>query len=297
MYTPCPTHAPHPNRGARRGFTLIELLVVIAIIAILAAILFPVFAQAREKARAITCTSNLKQIGLGLLQYSQDNDENMPNHYFGTYSGGDSYSDSSPNWCHKWMDVIQPYTKNTAIFNCPDQSDYIQPTDPNQYGVYPDYTTPFGPYVPNTQLAPGVPSRHDGSYCMNDAFWGGNHGQGRPPVSDAYPPSVYNLANIQEPATTVWVGDGDGAFSVSGFSTDQIPSQFSDDAPPIDANWKGYQKFGNLVARHQGRCNVLWCDGHVKAVTLAYLRGDVSNLPDTNGHTVLSLFTVQADPD
>jgi len=64
--------------NSKKGFTLIELLVVIAIIAILAAILFPVFAQAREKARAISCTSNLKQIGLGLLQYTQDNDEQFP---------------------------------------------------------------------------------------------------------------------------------------------------------------------------------------------------------------------------
>ncbi|MCW3058828.1 MAG: prepilin-type N-terminal cleavage/methylation domain, partial [Capsulimonas sp.] len=62
----------------KKGFTLIELLVVIAIIAILAAILFPVFAKAREKARQISCASNMKQLALGLLQYNQDNDESMP---------------------------------------------------------------------------------------------------------------------------------------------------------------------------------------------------------------------------
>src|SRR4051812_35864110 len=70
-----------PGKGysmKQRGFTLIELLVVIAIIAVLAAILFPVFAQAREKARATGCTSNLKQIGLALMMYGQDYDEQMP---------------------------------------------------------------------------------------------------------------------------------------------------------------------------------------------------------------------------
>ena len=68
----------------RAGFTLIELLVVIAIIAILAAILFPVFAKAREKARQIACASNMKQIGLGIIQYTQDNDETFPS---GVWSG------------------------------------------------------------------------------------------------------------------------------------------------------------------------------------------------------------------
>ncbi len=92
------------------GFTLIELLVVIAIIAILAAILFPVFAQAREKARAISCLSNCKQIGLAIDMYTQDYDEAGP-------TGVD-------DWAHGdgWAGQVYPYIKNTNIFRCPDDS-------------------------------------------------------------------------------------------------------------------------------------------------------------------------------
>ncbi|MHB8993998.1 MAG: DUF1559 family PulG-like putative transporter [Armatimonadota bacterium] len=91
----------------KRGFTLIELLVVIAIIAILAAILFPVFAKAREKARQSSCLSNVKQLGLGLLSYAQDHDEMLPAFSYGGI---------------KWDGLIQPYVKNTQIFRCPSAS-------------------------------------------------------------------------------------------------------------------------------------------------------------------------------
>ncbi len=101
--------------NTRKGFTLIELLVVIAIIAILAAILFPVFAQAREKARAISCLSNEKQIGLGIIQYQQDYDEKNPGGGNG-YGGGSGYAGQ-----------IYPYVKSTQVFKCPSDSG----VDPN----------------------------------------------------------------------------------------------------------------------------------------------------------------------
>jgi prepilin-type N-terminal cleavage/methylation domain-containing protein/prepilin-type processing-associated H-X9-DG protein len=91
-----------------RGFTLIELLVVIAIIAILAAILFPVFAKAREKARTSSCQSNLKQIGVAIVQYTNDNDERLPQWWPGTAP--------SPN-C--WVWACQPYIKSGQAFKCP----------------------------------------------------------------------------------------------------------------------------------------------------------------------------------
>jgi len=105
----------------RRGFTLIELLVVIAIIAILAAILFPVFAKAREKARQTSCLSNVKQIGLGLLMYAGDYDECYPS-VGGTACNGDdgrTYNDVTmlPYWL-----LIQPYVKNWQLFTCPSQA-------------------------------------------------------------------------------------------------------------------------------------------------------------------------------
>ena len=101
--------------ASRSGFTLIELLVVIAIIAILAAILFPVFAQARENARRISCLSNMKQVDTALLMYTQDYDETLP-----TLTDDRSVSPSIRT--DAW-NVLQPYTKNKDIFYCPDRTD------------------------------------------------------------------------------------------------------------------------------------------------------------------------------
>ena len=97
-----------------KGFTLIELLVVIAIIAILAAILFPVFARARENARRSSCQSNLKQLGLGVLQYVQDYDEKYPAIYYGSFSD-------------YWTRNIYPYVKSEQVYICPDEESPMAP--------------------------------------------------------------------------------------------------------------------------------------------------------------------------
>jgi prepilin-type N-terminal cleavage/methylation domain-containing protein/prepilin-type processing-associated H-X9-DG protein len=104
---------PIGGRGGSRAFTLIELLVVIAIISILAAILFPVFAAAREKSRQAACTSNLKQLGLAIMQYTQDYDEFYP---CGATQAGTS------NGGMGWASEVFPYVKSLAVFTCPDDN-------------------------------------------------------------------------------------------------------------------------------------------------------------------------------
>lgn len=139
----------------RSGFTLIELLVVIAIISILAAILFPVFARARENARRASCMSNMKQIALGVMMYTQDYDDRFP-----YYSAGGE------------MAFIFPYVKSTQVFRCP-SSGLIQQNDPTMSSVYStdygfpaSYDSPFWPramvLVPGatgtTQLMGAIPN-------------------------------------------------------------------------------------------------------------------------------------------
>ena len=116
----------------KTAFTLIELLVVIAIIAILAAILFPVFARARENARRSSCTSNLKQIGLGALQYIQDYDETYPSV---TVNNGFPASAYSSNFPFAWSDALQPYIKSTQVYQCP-SDEFESATFPFGYTDY-----------------------------------------------------------------------------------------------------------------------------------------------------------------
>jgi prepilin-type N-terminal cleavage/methylation domain-containing protein/prepilin-type processing-associated H-X9-DG protein len=108
------------GKPARSGFTLIEILVVIAIIALLAAILFPVFARARENARRASCQSNMKQISLGIMQYTQDYDERFP---LQGGTGGGCGTAASPTTYYgtglSWAMASQPYVKSTQIFKCP----------------------------------------------------------------------------------------------------------------------------------------------------------------------------------
>jgi prepilin-type N-terminal cleavage/methylation domain-containing protein/prepilin-type processing-associated H-X9-DG protein len=120
---------------SRRGFTLIELLVVIAIIAILAAILFPVFAKAREKARQTSCLNNIKQLSLGMIMYAQDYDETFTSIGYandlwydaslGAFNSNNQANPSAGQNYHGWATVILPYIKNTQIYLCPSWSSSV----------------------------------------------------------------------------------------------------------------------------------------------------------------------------
>ena len=118
MYFRSPMSPNRPNLAATRSaFTLIELLVVIAIISLLAAILFPVFGRVRENARRSTCMSNLKQIGMGILQYTQDYDECYPLNGANIYTS--TSTDAFQRAKNSWRSLIFPYVKSEQVFVCP----------------------------------------------------------------------------------------------------------------------------------------------------------------------------------
>ena len=132
----------------QRGFTLIELLVVIAIIAILAAILFPVFAQAREKARATSCISNMREIGTAVRMYVDDNDSTWP--IFQAYNTLDYSGNPAPPWTVNHLGVeteVAPDIKSHAIFQCPDDSGSpaldVTTTVPNHTSYYAGYGSSY----------------------------------------------------------------------------------------------------------------------------------------------------------
>ncbi len=133
---------------SRKGFTLIELLVVIAIIAILAAILFPVFARAREKARQTSCLSNTKQLGLGHSMYLQDYDDELVPAYISYGSAGSAI----------WPNLLDPYIKNGQVFYCPSASK----------GLYPDYTYWFTLRGTTHALSYGI----NRSIYLRYSYWG-----------------------------------------------------------------------------------------------------------------------------
>ncbi len=141
------------SRLARTGFTLIELLVVIAIIALLAAILFPVFARARENARRSACQSNLKQIGLGVLQYVQDYDERYP---AWSRSENNPIGNSSDIW---WMSMIYPYVKSEQLFVCPSNTSAGSPANGGDRAKN---------GIPNFYSANYYASGNDGNVRSND---------------------------------------------------------------------------------------------------------------------------------
>lgn len=165
------------RKKMKKGFTLIELLVVIAIISILAAILFPVFARARENARRASCMSNMKQIGLGMMMYTQDYDETFPPVF--------NYYNRTGSPCVWWEDEIQLYVKSYQLLVCPSDSTPVQVTA-NRTGVG----------------TLGYPTSFYTSYAINE---GVIH-----PFTSSTAFTLSPLASFPVPATTIMAADSTG---------------------------------------------------------------------------------------
>lgn len=235
-FSPCGAGSGSGRRG-KPGFTLIELLVVIAIIAVLAAILFPVFAQAREKARQTACVSNLKQIGTAFAMYVSDYDDLLPDRRDlktslpGGYKPWSTWPTSDPR--AGWAAVVlEPYTKNVAIWSCPSvagstMGTVAQAAQPLDATANPPMTR----YWLWRFDRPDVPT-------PLDDFWGKTESQ-----------AVSDLQQANNPQA----GNPDGVADVEVAVDPYFPATI----PTVPATLKG-------VAVHMGGRNRLLLDWHVK---------------------------------
>lgn len=241
----------------RRGFTLIELLVVIAIISILAAILFPVFARAREQARKAACQSNLKQIGLGIAMYVQDFDETFP-------MASMAYTVPADTWPRRtnsgaaittayWFTVISPYVKSTQLFVCPTAGEI-------------PFSGGYGWNICGTV------------YCGSTCTSGIGNGFGWYPTKANTPTASFlKVSQVEEAANTIMIGDpasnsygsnGHLFFAPTSASTiNRIPILHGGQVGPFTSN----PSTTTTPSSMSGGGNFLYADGHVKFHQSTYI--------------------------
>ena len=321
------------KRNLKSGFTLIELLVVIAIIAILAAILFPVFAQAREKARQASCLSNMKQMATASLMYTQDYDESFYPHRFNC-DGGDGtgtattvcagYLDANGNRTNEakafdngsekryyWVFLLQPYVKNYNVFKCPSNPNAYIPGDAQKIQF----------------AAPGANGGNYGgqnSYGHNDAWMSPSGPYAADPTKPSIPASV-SQASVPRVSNTILICDASyyGAIpdvSTSNESGTQVNSSFYNGNEnkyvggqggqyPFywrnigNGNWsanKGATTAADALnlakARHSEIINCVFVDGHAKAYNYKKVIGDILSVDDRCGWCPPELQLIRLNP-
>ncbi|MEJ5251070.1 MAG: DUF1559 domain-containing protein [Chthonomonadetes bacterium] len=254
----------------KSAFTLIELLVVIAIIAILAAILFPVFAQAREKARQTGCLSNLKQLALGVLMYTQDYDETFPKNEFVDQNRWGEWPANHYIWSS--VRCVGPYLKNRDIYRCTSDAGTVDA------GIISAFA--------GTDRQPGILSYMPNAFHAN-SFWNPSHfgvpnGQGVITVGSTYgaPETATALAAVPTPAEIFMLVEGltnvndwwcgsptyantevDWCWGTEAMvSADWLVNLIVLPAPPGDYN----ERLNRAWRKHSGGSNVAFADGHTK---------------------------------
>lgn len=232
----------------KKAFTLIELLVVIAIIAILAAILFPVFAQAREKARQISCLSNIKQLSLAMTQYIQDYDETYPT----AVIGGSTNVISPQPAAYTWAWAIQPYVKNQQIYACPSAT--VDPTRANNFTATQDIARSYYPILHFHPIASGpVASGIEFGTDRRDVV-----ASPTAMMNDYGTPTT--ISDVTRTSETVWLTEAGAYLS----KTNQVSLKAGVSVTERQRYLSGGDQQTRLGRWHSGGMNWSFADGHAK---------------------------------